>query len=193
MKLLQRQLRRLGLSPDTPPTPEQWKLLLETVGRTYNDAEQDRYLLERSLTISSREMRDLHEGLRERSASELARERDKLAKLVASYDAVLEAAIDGVLVTDGKGRVVRFSKRFAELFGITHLAHEDTAERLHSVAQKFADPDKMIARTREIVEGPPTSSCDEIALADGRARACPAPARRGSPRRGGRRRRRPCP
>lgn len=51
---------------------------LHRINRLFLDAEQDRYLLERSLTISSKEMRDLYEELRQKSESALARERDKL-------------------------------------------------------------------------------------------------------------------
>ena len=59
--LLQRQLRRLGLSAETAEPA--WTLLLERVGRAYHEAEQDRYLLERSQDIASREMSDLYHAL----------------------------------------------------------------------------------------------------------------------------------
>lgn len=59
--LLQRQLRRLGLSAETADPA--WALLLERVGRAYHEAEQDRYLLERSQDIASREMSDLYNAL----------------------------------------------------------------------------------------------------------------------------------
>src|SRR5574340_1029715 len=65
-RLLLRQLKRLGIS-DTgqPPTREQWAELLERVSRAYADADQDRYSLERSQEISSREMQELHDRLEE--------------------------------------------------------------------------------------------------------------------------------
>jgi PAS domain S-box-containing protein len=161
--LLTRQLHRLGLTADAPPTTEEWKQLLATVERTYSDADQDRYLLERSLTISSRELRELNENLRAQSES-------KLSRLVATYDAVLEAAIDGVLVTDERGRAVRWSKRFAELFGMPdHLMSVgDPAERMRAVAARFADGDSFVERTREIYANATAESCDEVEFADGR-------------------------
>jgi hypothetical protein len=161
--LLARQLRRLGLSPETPPTPDQWKQLLETVERTYNDADQDRYLLERSLTISSRELRAVNDDLRAQSDS-------KLATLVATYDAVFEAVVDGLFVTDENARVVRYSKRMVEMFGIPPgaMEHPDPAERVRAMASVFADPERWLVRTREIFEDPRCSSCDEVELADGR-------------------------
>ena len=59
--LLQRQLSRLGLSAEAAEPA--WALLLDRVGRAYHEAEQDRYLLERSQDIASREMSDLYHAL----------------------------------------------------------------------------------------------------------------------------------
>jgi PAS domain S-box-containing protein len=85
-------------------------------------------------------------------------------------DAVLEAATDGVLVTDDKGRVVRASKRFFELFHLpaTSADLDDPAERLPAIAAQFADPELWLARTREIFALHDASSCDEVDLVDGR-------------------------
>jgi two-component system, cell cycle sensor histidine kinase and response regulator CckA len=99
----------------------------------------------------------------------LQRSESELARLVACYDAVLEAAIDGVLVTDSRGRALRYSRRFAELFGITDASRVgEPAERAHAVARALADPEDFGERTRQIIEGPAVSSCDELVLRDGR-------------------------
>jgi signal transduction histidine kinase/ActR/RegA family two-component response regulator len=78
--LLSRQLRKVGLDETTPPTPDQWSQLIERIDRAYAQIDQDRYLLERSLAISSEEMRQLNDSLRRASESELAVERDKLQR-----------------------------------------------------------------------------------------------------------------
>ena len=68
--VLVRQLRRLGLDPQTPPADaEQWAALLERVNSFYDNADQGRYLLERSLEMSSREMQQLYDELKERAQS----------------------------------------------------------------------------------------------------------------------------
>lgn len=77
-KLLLRQLRRCGLSIDEAPSLEHWDQLLQRIEKTYAQIDQDRYLLERSLAISSKEMQELHGNLRRASETELAIERDKL-------------------------------------------------------------------------------------------------------------------
>src|SRR5260221_5683928 len=57
--LLERQLKRIGIAADSlPPTSEAWQELLERVSQAYRDGEKDRYLLERSLEISTKEMQD---------------------------------------------------------------------------------------------------------------------------------------
>ena len=59
-RLLDRQLRKLGLKNGAPvPSPDLWNALLDRISTTYAESDEDRYLLERSLSISSREMREL--------------------------------------------------------------------------------------------------------------------------------------
>ena len=62
--LLVRQLRRIGLDTSgAAGAPEVPALLLERVSRAYTEADQDRYLLERSQEISSAEMGGLYAEL----------------------------------------------------------------------------------------------------------------------------------
>lgn len=63
-KLLFRQLTREGLSYDVAPEKlSQWQHFIERVNNTYNEADQERYLLERSMKISSDELTNLKERL----------------------------------------------------------------------------------------------------------------------------------
>ena len=68
--VLVRQLRRLGLDPDTPPASvEQWTDLLDRIDSFYDNADQSRYLLERSLEMSSEEMKQLYSQMEETARS----------------------------------------------------------------------------------------------------------------------------
>jgi diguanylate cyclase (GGDEF)-like protein len=67
--LLQRQLRRLGVhSLEAAPTPAAFAELLGRVSRAYVEADQDRYLLERSQDLASTEMAELYAALRQGEA-----------------------------------------------------------------------------------------------------------------------------
>ena len=76
-KLLSRQLARLGIDHSHPPASEPWSLLLERIDKAYTQIDQDRYLLERSLAISSEEMRDLYENLQRVSETQLHRAKEE--------------------------------------------------------------------------------------------------------------------
>ncbi len=93
--LLERQLKSLGLDGTTSaPNPEQWRLFLQRIERSYAQADQDRFLLERSLTTSSREMKELYESLRKSSESRLKAQRDRYRSLVqASPEVIFSLAV----------------------------------------------------------------------------------------------------
>ncbi|NNF06397.1 MAG: response regulator [Candidatus Eisenbacteria bacterium] len=56
-KVLQRQLKRLGLSQDKlPEDPETWVKFLQSIEQYYQQNDEHRYRLERSLELSSKEM-----------------------------------------------------------------------------------------------------------------------------------------
>jgi PAS domain S-box-containing protein len=167
--VLKRQLRRCGLAPDVAPTLDEWRAFLAVVERTYDEVEQDRYTLERSLAISSEEMRSLYDDLKRSSESQLAAEHRKLRKNITIHEAILEAALDGVLVVDEERRVVSHSRRFDELWGLPSTATEEdiTPLRASVAAPQTIDPADFLARTQQIYASDKPSQ-DEIVLADGR-------------------------
>ena len=61
--LLRRQLRRLNIDPDTAEAAP-WCDLLTSVDRAYGEHDQERYLLERSQDLASREMAALYSTVR---------------------------------------------------------------------------------------------------------------------------------
>ena len=106
--LLERQLRRIGIQAND--TDEEWQKLLERVSRTYDAADHDRYLLERSLEISSKEMQELYAELAARSETELAAERDKL-------DSVMLAVSEGICALSANGDILFLNEAAKRLLG----------------------------------------------------------------------------
>lgn len=71
-KLLQMQLKKCHLDADVLPSDvASWKSFIERVNRSYHDNDNDRYLLERSMQVSSGEMKLLNEMLE--TAQKIAR------------------------------------------------------------------------------------------------------------------------
>ncbi|MFN0123877.1 MAG: putative bifunctional diguanylate cyclase/phosphodiesterase [Blastocatellia bacterium] len=112
--LLNRQLRRQGLSNDKAPAPAEWEQFLERISRAYADADHERYLLERSLTISSQEMQDLYSQLR---------------KSETRYALAARGANDGLWDWDLVTGEVYFSARWKEILG------DETEEKVHTVGE----------------------------------------------------------
>src|SRR5262249_44365688 len=83
-RLLKRQIERLGLDAEAPPSASLWQRLLERVSAYYHQSDEARQLSERSLEIASREMRELYDS--EHSANE------ELERRVRSRTAELEKA-----------------------------------------------------------------------------------------------------
>jgi PAS domain S-box-containing protein len=70
--------------------------LFEAVSATYEGLDQDRLLIERSLDISSKEMRGL----------------------IALLQTTLDSIGEGIIVIDIKGHVVNYNKRFLEIWQV---------------------------------------------------------------------------
>jgi diguanylate cyclase (GGDEF)-like protein/PAS domain S-box-containing protein len=116
---LTKQLRRLGLSPETPPDTEQWDAFLGRVSAAYTDADDDRYLMERSLNISSSEMADLYGELRRTSESRLAAEHARLL-------AVTEHSPIAIAEFDAFGRVLFANPAARTVVGRTRIGGDGT-------------------------------------------------------------------
>jgi signal transduction histidine kinase len=80
--LVRRQLKKLGLDDTAAPSVAAWQQFLERVSQAYAEADRERYLLERSLTISSQEMQELYENLQKRTEA-LSRTNEQLRQEVA--------------------------------------------------------------------------------------------------------------
>ena len=124
--LLRRQLRRLGLAPGRAPDADAWKTLLDQVSQNYGGADQDRYLLERSQDISSREMQELNDALEHERKSLESRVGDRTAALAASearFRSFTSLGSDWYWEQDADLRFTAISVNFEEVTGVAVEQH----------------------------------------------------------------------
>lgn len=91
-RLLARQVKKLGMQSHTPPDASQWAILLDRISDAYQQADNDRYTLERSLQISSDEMQEMFQ--RQKATTE------------GRLQALVNALPDLVFMLDEDGRHV---------------------------------------------------------------------------------------
>jgi len=96
-RLLQRQLKTLSLQESTPPSARAWRQFLEQISIAYTEVDQGRCLMERSLSVSSRETR-------------VAEERDKLRAIISSLG-------DGLCAFDREGELLFINPAGERLLG----------------------------------------------------------------------------
>jgi serine phosphatase RsbU (regulator of sigma subunit) len=85
-------MKRSGIESDAA-LPSEVKALLERVAATYTDNEHDRYLLERSFDLASKEMEELNSLVRT--------ERDRLERELATVARIQRSILPRQLVVDG--------------------------------------------------------------------------------------------
>ena len=87
--LLQRQLRRLGLSAETSPSPEGWLALLRVVETVYREGDQERETTCRAQDLASAEMQELQRQLEAHNANltqEIQRATQELRETLAAAE-----------------------------------------------------------------------------------------------------------
>ncbi len=160
--LLVRQLRRAGLNvtaaAETVDADPNLAKLLAAVSRTYEEADQDRYTIERSLAVVSSEMKELYEDLQKRTD--------------AIHRATLESLSAGVIIVDATGEhLISFNQRFLQMWQIpAELAAARNFAAMRAVASKLL-PDAEAYRTRSaaLAHDALARGSDVVATIDGRS------------------------
>jgi len=105
------------------------------------------------------------DGINERKRAE-----SELKTSLSLLQATLESTADGILVVDGGGQVVSRNQRFLDLWRIPDSLAESRDDRrlLDYVLAQLAEPERFIARVRELYTRPAESSEDLLLFKDGR-------------------------
>jgi PAS domain S-box-containing protein len=109
------------LSVETPPTADEWRAFLDRVEKTYEQADLDRYTLERSLMMSSSEMQQVYDDLR-RSEQQLRTLTEQSPNLIFVYE--------------GDSTI-----RYANLTLLRTLGYGDASEVLGKSSLMFVHPE----------------------------------------------------
>ena len=131
--ILNRQLKRVGASPSTPPEEVVWNTLLEKISTAYTESAQDRYLIERSLQLVSAEMTELNAQVKLQAESKIRAERDRL-------EAILNAQTDGFVSLDMCGAAKMVNPAAKNILG-KFAPGEDLFSLLHMSVGVEASPD----------------------------------------------------
>ncbi len=85
-------------------------------------------------------------------------------------EATLESTADGLLIVDREGRIARYNRRFARMWGLSEqvLASRDDETALAEAMRKVKDPERFLERVRELYAQPEATSFDTFELTDGR-------------------------
>ena len=118
---LGKQLRRIGLADNQLPSDlAQWQGLLKLVSQSYQDALDAQALLERSLEISSQEMRQLYDDLKTETEQRIdaLHKSEQKNRFMANMSHELRTPIHGIL---GSLEIVKNTHAFYTLFLLLFL------------------------------------------------------------------------
>jgi len=99
-RLLKRILKKTGIDPREVPGKEAWNRFLNKLDAVFVSSDEDRYLLERSLEISSQEMQELLDSSRERYRQRIA--------------ALVDVIPDSIIYIDEEGRYLEVISKGAQ-------------------------------------------------------------------------------
>jgi len=100
----------------------------------------------------------------------LERKTQELAQSLAMMRATLESTTDGIVVTDGAGKVTGFNQRYVEMWGIPRELMDAGVHRaiLDFCSGNFGDPAEFLKGIDAIYASSPAESSDVLTLNDGR-------------------------
>jgi PAS domain S-box-containing protein len=105
-----------------------------------------------------------------RDVSERKKAEKELTESFSILEATLESTTDGILVVNAQGRINRYNKKFTALWGIPQdiLATGDDNKAIAFVLDQLKEPEKFIAKVKELYNQPEAVSYDILEFKDGR-------------------------
>jgi len=185
--------RIAGLDPERPPptyaqhadfvAAASWGRLQAAVARTLETGEP--YELELELMLpdgSARWVRSLGSALHDdqgrveglygtfQDISASWQAKKEIARALSLLESTMESTADGILVTNGLGRIIRYNVRFRAIWGIPEsiAAAKDDDAALGFVLDQLKEPQLFLKGVQDLYAAPERTSFDVLELKDGR-------------------------
>lgn len=102
--------------------------------------------------------------------TEMKRIEEELKRTLSLLNSTLESTEDGIMVADGKGRIMSFNKKFAEMWNLPSelLDSRNDEKAIEFVINQLKNPNQFIVKVMELYSRPDEVSFDIIEFNDGR-------------------------
>jgi len=169
-RLLARQLKK-HLQDEA--LREQLSDFLQSVDSAYSQADEDRKLLEHSIEMTSQELFDRNQDLKQRLAQQRSTQ-EKLSHTLHLMSSTLESSLESVVVIDAEDEPVVFNQNFLSLMGLTEpqLRRLRAADLYLRISSLMKDPRALYLQHQRVGNDNTASATHE--LYDGRVFECDA-------------------
>ncbi len=102
--------------------------------------------------------------------AERKRGEKELEESLSLLHATLESTVDGILVADPAGRIVKYNGKFAKMWGLNdeNLAHWNEQQTVALLADQLEEDAGFLATARDLADQPDASTFDLLRFKDGR-------------------------
>jgi signal transduction histidine kinase/CheY-like chemotaxis protein len=124
--------------------------------------------LETSKTVLAARQRAERDLIQANESLELKTE--ELAKTLAITRAMLESTTEGIVVTDGRGKVMNFNEKYVAMWRMPRefLEAEDYSKRKEFASRQMKNPAKFVADIKRILDNAEPESFEVLEFTDGR-------------------------
>lgn len=163
--LLTKQLKRKLASKELR---EEFAPLNDAISETYNDFENERALLERSLQLVSEELNERNAELKKK-LMQLNDTHDRLGDSMAVLDSIFDATGEAIFAFNQDGALIRFNLTGQELFNLTDVATVEKQISILQLVENFIkDPAIFVHELRRLALAPKMPLFGVLELTDGR-------------------------